>query len=140
MRAFAFIAMSHYLIASRMTFLSSNKPVTSLTALISDTSTDTRSFATNIPNIVPRWINLSLTCRVLITAAAAHSQRVVVESTNGTATTPSSTATYIYIYRYIIIITIIIINLYYKTRNIRRHLQIKKEYIYISLSFIRDPI
>ena len=95
---FAFIATVHYLIGRRMTCLLS--PVTSLTALISDSSRDTRSFATNIPNIVPRWINfftlsLSLACRVLIAAAAAHSPWVVVLSANSTSKAtapPTSTA------------------------------------------------
>ena len=53
---FTSTATVHYLVASKMAYLLSNTPVTSLTALISD-SRDTRSFATYIPNIVPRWIN-----------------------------------------------------------------------------------
>ena len=91
--AFAFTATVYYLIGIEMTYLLSNTPVTSLTALISDSSRDTLSFATNIPNIVPRWMNfftlslsLSLVCRVLIAAAAAHSPWVVVRSANSTST------------------------------------------------------
>jgi hypothetical protein len=61
-----------------MIYFLSSTPVTSLTALISESSRDTRSFATSIPNIVPKWINLSLTSKVLITD---HSPRVV-ESAN----------------------------------------------------------
>jgi len=94
--ACVFIAMAHYLSGRKLIYHLSNTPNTSLTALISGTSRDTRSFAANTPNILPKRINfftpsLSMACRVLITAD--HSPWVV-ESATPTATAPAtSTAT-----------------------------------------------
>ena len=103
------IAMAHYLIGRKPIYHLSNTPNSSLTAYISYTSRDTRSFATNTQNIIPKWINTvtitvtgmqsinnsrSLTVGCRICNANSNTRNVHCNSTlNVTATAAAAPAT-----------------------------------------------
>ena len=75
-----FIATAHYLFGRKLIYRLKSTSNSPQTALISDTSRDTRS------NFVPRWINfttLSPACRVLI-ITTNHSPWVVGSATTAT--------------------------------------------------------